>query len=58
MTVRQDIRLPMRNRLAWLALAGALVIATTPVWRLWVFGFNPTLDELLQLSICSGRLKQ
>ena len=58
MTARQDIRLPMRNRLAWLALAGALVIATTPVWRLWVFGFSPTVDELLQLSICGGRLKQ
>ena len=58
MTLRQDIRSPMRSRLAWLALVGALVIATTPVWRLWVFGFNPTVDELLQLSICGGRLKQ
>ena len=30
-----------------------LVAATFPVWRLWLFGFNPTLDELLRLR-CFG----
>ena len=33
--------------------AAALVAATFPIWRLWFFGFNPTLDELLQLR-CFG----
>jgi hypothetical protein len=32
---------------------GLLVLATMPVWRLWLFGFNPTLDELLSLR-CLG----
>lgn len=27
--------------------------ATAPVWRFWLFGFNPTLDDLLQLR-CFG----
>jgi hypothetical protein len=31
----------------------ALVLASAPVWRLWFFGFNPTLDDLLQLR-CFG----
>jgi hypothetical protein len=35
----------------------ATVLATAPVWRLWVFGFDPTLDQLLQMSICGGALK-
>lgn len=30
-------------------LALALVVATAPVWRFLVLGFNPTLDDLLQL---------
>lgn len=33
--------------------AAGLVLATFPVWRLWLFGFNPTLDELLRLR-CFG----
>ena len=41
----------------WAAFALATLLATAPVWRLWVFGFNPTIDELLQLSICGGRLQ-
>jgi hypothetical protein len=40
----------------WLGFAGALVLATAPVWRLWVFGFSPTVDEFLQLAICGGPL--
>jgi hypothetical protein len=43
----------IRNGLIWSAFAVALVLATAPVWRLWVFGFNPTLDELLAI-ICKG----
>jgi hypothetical protein len=38
----------------WVAFAAAVALAMAPVWRLWLFGFNPTLDELLQI-ICSGR---
>jgi hypothetical protein len=43
-----------RNGLVWAAFGLALILATAPVWRLWVFGFNPTLDEMLQI-ICSGQ---
>ena len=46
----------VQNGIIWLAFAGALVLATAPVWRLWVFGFNPTIDQLLQLAICGGPL--
>jgi len=31
----------------------ALLAATFPVWRLWLFGFDLTLDELLRLR-CLG----
>jgi hypothetical protein len=44
----------VQNGIIWLAFAGALALATAPVWRLWIFGFNPTLDQLLQLAICGG----
>lgn len=44
------------NGLIWLAFTLALVLATAPVWRIWLFGFNPTLDQLLQLSICGGTI--
>jgi hypothetical protein len=27
--------------------------ATSPIWELWLFGFSPTLDELLRLR-CLG----
>lgn len=43
-----------QNGIIWCAFAAALVLATAPVWRLWLFGFYPTLDQLLQLSICGG----
>jgi len=33
--------------------AAAAVVATFPTWRLWLFGFNPTLDDLLRLR-CFG----
>ena len=33
--------------------AAAAVTATFPIWRLWLFGFNPTLDDLLRLR-CLG----
>jgi hypothetical protein len=28
--------------------AGAL-LATYPVWSLWLLGFNPTIDQLLRI---------
>ena len=46
----------VHNGIIWSAFAAALLLATAPVWRLWVFGFNPTFDQLLQLSICGGPL--
>jgi hypothetical protein len=30
-----------------------LVLATFPIWRFWLFGFEPRLDELLNLR-CLG----
>ena len=44
----------VRAGVVWAAFGAALVLATAPAWRLWVFGFNPTLDQLLQI-ICTGR---
>ena len=35
----------------------AVGLATAPVWRLSVYGVNPTLDELLQLSLCGGPIQ-
>jgi hypothetical protein len=37
----------------WLVLGVALTLATMPVWRLLIVGFNPTLDDLLSI-VCSG----
>ena len=36
-------------RVVYLLFALALVVATAPAWRFVVLGFNPTLDDLLQL---------
>ncbi|MBE3110884.1 MAG: hypothetical protein IMZ46_10295 [Acidobacteria bacterium] len=33
-----------------------LTLATSPIWRLWLLGFNPTLDEVLQISCFGGRI--
>jgi hypothetical protein len=44
----------IQNGVIWFAFAAALILATAPMWRLWVFGSNPTIDELLQLAICGG----
>ena len=41
------------NSFIWFAFAAAIVLATAPVWRLWIFGFNPTLDEMLRI-VCRG----
>jgi hypothetical protein len=37
----------------YVRFAVSALAATFPVWRLWLFGFNPTLDELLRLR-CFG----
>jgi hypothetical protein len=39
--------------LAWLTFALLAVLATAPVWRLAVFGFNLALDDLLAI-VCSA----
>jgi hypothetical protein len=44
----------IQNRVIWLGFAGAVILATAPVWRLWILGFHPTIDEVLQLAICGG----
>ena len=33
----------------YLLFALAVAIATAPVWRYFLLGFNPTFDDLLQL---------
>ena len=43
----------LRAALPWAALAAGLAIATYPAWRLLVFGYAPTLDDLLTLR-CFG----
>ncbi len=47
----------LTNALIWLLFCAAVVLATAPVWRMWAFGFNPTFDQILQMSICGGRIK-
>lgn len=42
----------MINGLMWGAFALALVVTTAPVWQRAVYGFNPTLDELLRVALC------
>lgn len=36
-------------RVVYVLFALALVVATAPAWRFHILGFNPTLDDLLQL---------
>ena len=43
---------PIINGLLWIAFALGIVLATTPVWQRAVYGFNPTLDELLRVAMC------
>ena len=58
MTALDQTAQRLRSGIIWLAFAGALVLATASAWRLHVFGFNPTLDEVLQLSICGRSLNK
>jgi hypothetical protein len=39
----------------WLVLVVALALALAPVWRLAAAGFEPTLDQLLQLGCLRDR---
>jgi hypothetical protein len=32
--------------------AGAVVLPTAPVWQRAIFGFNPTLDQVLSIVAC------
>jgi len=46
---------PLRRALTpliWVLFGLAVVAATGPVWQRTVYGFNPTLDEILRLTIC------
>jgi len=44
----------LRNGCVWLLFGAGVVVATSPVWRRLAFGFNPTLDQALQI-VCMGR---
>ena len=39
----------LRKALPWIVFGLGLALATAPVWRLLLLGFNPTLDDLLQI---------
>jgi hypothetical protein len=41
--------LSLRKALPWIVFGLGLALATAPVWRLLLLGFNPTLDDLLQI---------
>jgi hypothetical protein len=43
---------PLIDLSLWVAFAFAIVLATSPVWQRTVYGFNPTLDELLRVALC------
>jgi hypothetical protein len=45
------------NRLIWVGFSIAVVLATAPAWRFYAFGFNPTLDQILQTTICGGPVR-
>ena len=45
------------NALVWSAFALALVVATSPIWQRAVYGFNPTLDDVLRVALC-GTVKR
>ena len=50
---RHSMMARMANAGIWFAFAAGVILATAPVWRLWVFGFNPTLDEMLRI-VCKS----
>ncbi len=37
------------NIIIWATFAVATVWATNPIWSYAIFGFNPTLDDLLSI---------
>jgi hypothetical protein len=41
--------LTLRTGLIYALFAATTVLATVPVWRLFVFGIHPALDELLAI---------
>jgi len=43
------------NGVTWLAFATGLVLATAPVWNRLLFGFDPTLDQLLGVICMAPR---
>lgn len=44
----------LKDVLIWIGFAGAIVVATAPVWQRLAFGFNPTLEEVLAIVACSA----
>lgn len=40
------------NIAIWAFFFAGLVLATAPVWQRAVYGFNPTLDQLLEVALC------
>ncbi|AHB47699.1 hypothetical protein W911_03595 [Hyphomicrobium nitrativorans NL23] len=39
------------NEMIWLLFGFGALLATAPVWRLAIYGYNPSVDELLRV-IC------
>ena len=52
------MRLEKRRNYAGVAvLVIGVLLATAPVWRLWVFGFDPIIDRFLQSVIYGGPIR-
>jgi hypothetical protein len=39
----------LRAALPWILFGTGLLLATEPVWRLALLGYDPSLDDLLQI---------
>ena len=48
-------RTAWKHNLIWTAFAAAAVLAAAPVWQRALFGFSPTLDQMLSIVACSSQ---
>ncbi len=51
--LRRHLRRRSSEALIWCGFAVLLVLATQPVWSRLIFGFQPTLNDLLSLRCFS-----
>jgi hypothetical protein len=47
--------LPVPNGMVWLLFGFGVVMATAPLWRLAIYGFDPSVDELLRIICMAPR---